>query len=68
MTLTDEERRLLREAADMRFACIDLRYEGGPYVSVLSRLALRGLLVDDGSGSTVSYRITDSGRAVLSAG
>ncbi len=65
MSLTEEERKLLEQAAAMRFACIDLRYEGGEYVSVLARLALRGLLISEDRGSMASYRISDEGRAAL---
>ena len=67
--LTDEERALLREAADAKFACLDLRYEGGPYVRVLDRLAARDLLTSETGepGYFASYRVTDAGRALLAA-
>ena len=67
--LSPEDRTHLESAAADRYSGLDLRYEGGPWVAELDRLAALGLLtiVTHDQGYMVSYRITDAGRKALAA-
>lgn len=66
-TLSDEDRHHLEQAAHWRYAGQDLRFEGGPWVAALDRLAERGLVTCDVGevGYMVSYTLTEAGRAAL---
>jgi hypothetical protein len=66
--LTDADRGLLEQAAGFRCAGLDLRFEGGPWISDLDRLTTWGYLAYEvhGPDYMVSYLITEAGRAALS--
>jgi hypothetical protein len=68
--LDDDDRALLERAADMGCAGLDLRFEGGPWIGQLDRLADRGLLdkTEHEPAYMVSFMITEAGRAALAAG
>ena len=65
--LTDGDRGLLEQAAGFRCAGLDLRFEGGPWISDLDRLTTWGYLAYEvhDPAYMVSYLITEAGRAAL---
>lgn len=69
-TLSDDDRTLLQRAADWGCSGLDLRFEGGPWIGELDRLADLGYLerLEGSMGYMVSYHLTDSGRRALDEG
>lgn len=65
--LTPRDRELLEQAAGFRCAGLDLRFEGGPWISELDRLVDWGYLAfeEHGPGYMVSYTITEAGKQAL---
>ncbi|MCB9736134.1 MAG: hypothetical protein H6745_26400 [Deltaproteobacteria bacterium] len=69
LTLTPADRDHLARAADLAYAGLDLRYDGGPWIDELDRLVARGLLAchETEWGYLVGYSLTPAGRTVLAA-
>ena len=66
---TEREYHHLREAAAHRHGGVDLRFEGGPWISELDALVAKGWLEcrEHGYGYMVGYFLTERGRALLAA-